>query len=354
MLAVVGLVLVAGMISTWLARRLFAEPIRAIVSDLRQVENFTFDRLERHPSRLTEMDQLSHALAQMATGLASFGRYLPVSLVRNLVREGIEAEPGGSIRSVTIMFVDIAGFTGLSERVGAEIVPVISAYLDAVSRAIENEGGTVDKFIGDGVMAFWGAPSTDEEHAYHACRGAVAALAAAAECGVKDDYGKPLRLRIGLNSGDALIGNIGSATRLNYTAIGDVVNVASRLEGANKLYGTSIMMGEGTRRASGERIVAREIDRVTVVGRVQGGVVFELIGIAEENGAADAAWIGLYEAGLAKYRARRWVEAIEDFEAVLAVRKTDGPSELLVGRCREFTRHEPPDMWEALTLLNEK
>ena len=353
-LAVLGLVLVAGVVSTWVARRLFAEPIRAIVGDLRQVENFTLDRLQPRPSRLTEMNQLSHALVQMAAGLASFGRYLPVALVRNLVREGIEAEPGGSIRSVTIMFADVVGFTGLSERIGTEIVPVISAYLDAVSRAIENEGGTVDKFIGDAVMAFWGAPSPDEKHAYRACRGAVAALAAVAECGVKDDHGKPLRVRIGLNSGDALIGNIGSATRLNYTAIGDVVNVASRLEGANKLYGTSIMMGEATRRAAGARIVAREIDRVAVLGRIQGGAVFELIGLAEENGVPVATWVGLYEAGLTKYRARRWAEAIEDFETVIAIRGADGPSEILMQRCREFMRHEPPDVWEAVTFLNSK
>jgi adenylate cyclase len=353
-LFVAGLVLVAGVVSTWLARRFFADPMRAIVGDLREVQNFTLDRLERRPSRLIEMNQLSQALTQMATGLASFGRYLPVSLVRNLVQEGIEAKPGGSVRTVTIMFVDVVGFTGLSERLGVEIVPVISAFFDAVSRAVETEGGTVDKFIGDAVMAFWGAPSRDDDHAYRACRGALAALASIMERGVKDDAGKPLQIRIGLNSGNALIGNIGSATRLNYTAIGDVVNVASRLEGANKFYGTSILMGEATRRAAGGRIVAREIDRVAVLGRMQSEAVFELVGLAEENGAPRATWIDVFEAGLSKYRARQWFDAAEDFETVIAMRGSDGPAENLMKRCREFMQRLPSDVWEAITFLQTK
>jgi adenylate cyclase len=353
-LAVAGLVLVAGVVSAWLAQRFFAEPIRALVDDLRQVENFTLDRLERRPSRLAEMNQLSGALSQMATGLASFGKYLPLALVRNLVREGIEATPGGSIRPVTIMFVDVVGFTGLSERLGAGIVPVIGSYLDAVSRAVEREGGTIDKFIGDAVMAFWGAPSPDAEHAYHACRGALASLEAIAKCVVVDDAGAPLRVRIGLNSGDALVGNIGSVTRLNYTAIGDVVNVASRLEGANKLYGTSIIIGEATRSAAGKRIAVREIDRVAVMGRAQGVTIFELLDLAGEDAAPDPEWIGAYEAGLARYRAHRWAEAIEAFEAVIAIRGFDGPAEVLLERCRGFMQQAPPDDWDAVARLTAK
>jgi adenylate cyclase len=252
------------------------------------------------------------------------------------------------------MFADVAGFTGMSERLGPEIVRVIGAYLEAVSKAVESEGGTVDKFIGDGVMAFWGAPSPDAEHAYRACRGALAALDGIAQCGVRDDTGAPLRVRIGLNGGDALIGNIGSATRLNYTAIGDVVNVASRLEGANKLYGTSIIIGEATRRAVGERFVIREIDRVAVLGRAHGTAIFELIGLAGDDGAPHASWIDTYEEGLAHYRERRWVKAIEAFETVLAIRGSDGPSQALMQSCRRFMRHAPPDDWQAVTFLDAK
>jgi adenylate cyclase len=138
-------------------------------------------------------------------------------------------------------------------------------------------------------------------------------LRAAAECGVKDDTSEPLRIRVGLNSGDAFIGNIGSMTRLNYTAIGDVANVASRLEGANKLYGASIIVGEATGRTAGDRIVVREIDRVAVLGRVQCAAIFELIGPVEKNDAPDASWISIYVAGLAHYRARPSDEAIEAF-----------------------------------------
>ena len=136
------------------------------------------------------------------------------------------------------MFADIAGFTGLSERLGDQIIPLLSRYLDTVSREVSGHGGTIDKFIGDAVMAFWGAPAANPDHAVDACRAALACHRALRQSGFADDHGRPIKVRIGINSGDMLVGNIGSEFRLNYTVIGDAVNVASRLEGANKEYGT--------------------------------------------------------------------------------------------------------------------
>src|SRR6185503_12371424 len=166
--------LVFAALSVWIARRFIAAPLAAVAGELRHVENFELAQVKRHSSRLTEIDALSGAISRMATGLAAFGKYLPADLVRALVAEGIEARPGGANRDITILFADIAGFTGLSERLGDRIVPLLGAYLDLLSRTVAEHRGTVDKFIGDAVMAFWGAPADNPEHASAACRAALA------------------------------------------------------------------------------------------------------------------------------------------------------------------------------------
>src|SRR6202021_449431 len=143
------------------------------------------------------------------------------------------------VRPMSVMFVDMAGFTGMSERLGDRIIPQLSRYFDAVSTEVQACGGTIDKFIGDAVMAFWGAPAWQR---------------AVRDSGLTDDAGNPIRIRIGINSGDMLVGNIGSEVRLNYTVIGDAVNVASRLESTNKEYGTHIIIGGETRAFAGERV----------------------------------------------------------------------------------------------------
>ena len=193
--------------------------------------------------------------------------------MRTLLSEGVEPRPGGSIRPMTVMFADIAGFTGLSERLGDRIIPLLSSYLDLVSREVSAHGGTIDKFIGDAVMAFWGAPMATPDHAVNACGAALACQKRRSRFGPADDHGRQVKMRIGINSGDMLVGNIGSEVRLNYTVIGDAVNVASRLEGANKQYGTEIIIGEETRRLAGDRILVRELDRLVVYGRA-GGLPF--------------------------------------------------------------------------------
>jgi adenylate cyclase len=288
----------------------------------------------------------------MATGLAAFGKYLPADLVRTLVAEGIEARPGGSNREMTLLFADIAGFTGLSERLGDRVVPLLGSYLDLMSRTIAEHDGTVDKFIGDAVMAFWGAPAENPEHALAACRAALDCTRRLAAAEILDDSGRPLRIRIGLNSGSALVGNIGSESRLNYTAIGDTVNLASRLEGINKLYGTTIVIGEATRRAAGDRIVTRELDTIAVYGRHEGTSIFELLGMADDGQAPD--WAELYEAALRDYRMRNFERAIEGFSKALALRGGDEPSALMIERCRAFITTPPPSDWRGITILDMK
>jgi len=347
------LILAAGIVSAWLARRVIATPLILVVDELKHVARFDLDQVRRHASHLIELENLSNAIADMAGGLAAFRKYIPADLVKTLVSEGIEPRPGGSIRTMTVFFADIAGFTGLSERLGDQIIPLLSSYLDTMSREVSGHGGTIDKFIGDAVMAFWGAPAANTDHAIDACRAALACQRALRASGLTDDSGRPLRVRIGVNSGDMLVGNIGSEFRLNYTVIGDAVNVASRLEGANKEYGTEIIIGEETRCLAGDNIQVRELDRLMVYGRTGGIAIYELLDVAE-RGATTPDWVALYSAGLAAYRARNFTSAIRFFQQVLDARPSDQPARIMRERCSEYLKAPPGESWEATNAMKSK
>jgi adenylate cyclase len=348
-----AMILAAVLLADWLLGR----PLIRIARELRHIEGFRLDRISRVSSPLRELDDLSAAMMQMAQGLTSFQKYLPTELVRTLVSQGIEAKPGGEQQTLTVLFADLAGFTLLSERLGAAVVPVLTRYLSSASDAIARESGTIDKFIGDAVMAFWGAPKTVEHHAEAACRAALACRDALAQIRVPEAEGRTsaLHLRIGINTGAMLVGNIGSEERLNYTVIGDAVNLASRLEAVNKVYGTEIIIGEATHRAAGAAIRTRELDSVAVYGRIGATAIFELLGMVEAGGLAPEPWVARYEAGLTAYRAQRWAEAIAAFEAVIATRPGgDAPAAMLLQRCRYFLTDPPPGDWTAVTVMGEK
>ncbi len=351
-IGILALVLAAAVLSAWLGRRLLAKPLDTVAGELDNIERFELDAVKYHPSRLTELDELSGTIARMASGLVAFRKYLPADLVRILVSEGIEARPGGTQRELTVLFADVAGFTGMSERLGEQVVPILGAYLDIVSNTVQRERGTVDKFIGDAVMAFWGAPNDNPDHAAAACRAALKAVRAVQAAGLTDDRRVPLHVRIGINSGSVLVGNIGSDARLNYTVIGDAVNVASRLESANKRYGSSIIIGEHTRQMAGDAIVVRKLDTVAVYGRMGGTAIYELIGM---DGEPAPAWIEAYEEGLARYTRGEFASAITFFEEADSARPGgDAPSRMLIDRCREFVREPPPAEWDGTTALLSK
>jgi adenylate cyclase len=345
--------LLAALLSAMLARSVIAAPLARVVGEIRHVENFELDRVRRHPSRLAEISSLSGAIAEMAAGLSAFGKFIPADLVRSLLSQGVEAKPGGSIKELTVMFIDVAGFTGLSERMGDRVVPLLSRYLDAVSEVIVANGGTIDKFIGDAVMAFWGAPRAQQDHAVRCRRAALACSRAMEAAGIDDDQGHPLQIRIGINSGRMLVGNIGSELRLNYTVIGDAVNVASRLEGASKQYGTQILIGAETERLICDVFTIREIDNIAVYGRMEGLAVYELIGLAEAKGE-NRDWITSYEEGLSRYRHRDFSGAVLHFEAVLGMRPHDGPASLLIERCKRLQQPGVDQEWSPVSALKTK
>jgi adenylate cyclase len=352
------LTLAVAAIAILSANRLVAVPLLRIARQLKYIEGFRLDRVIRLASPLRELDDLSGTLWQMSRGLASFQKYMPTELVRTLVSHGVEARPGGRQQTLTVMFTDLAGYTAISEQLGDNVVPLLAEYLEAVSTAVLNHRGTIDKFIGDGVMAFWGAPLPDERHAIDACAAALECqhLLALQRRSAEDKGTTPLRMRIGINTGRMLVGNIGSDERLSYTVIGDPVNVASRLEPLGKLYGADIIIGEDTRAAAGDAIIVRRLDRVAVYGRTGGLAIYELLGMAADAGGTETPeWVRIYESGLSAYEDRRWSKAISLFEAAAALRDGDDrPSQILVERCRACLADPPPDDWLPISVLESK
>jgi adenylate cyclase len=353
-LAVLTLVMAALAIVA--ANRLIGTPLARIAGELRHIESFELSDVRHIPSRLRELDDLSGALTQMSRGLASFQKYMPTALVRTLVSRGVEARPGGHQETLTVLFTDIAGFTGLSERLGDGIVDTLTEYLELASAAIHDRHGTIDKFIGDAVMAFWGAPLPNEDHAADACAAALDLQRRLAEQRQHAERSgrAPLNIRIGVNTGRMLVGNIGSRERLSYTVIGDPVNVASRLEAVNKRYGTGILIGEDTRAAAGDEILVRRLDRVAVYGRMQGIWIYELLDMAATGSCRPAEWVEAYESGLDAYTSREWAAAIRHLSRADELRGGDPPSQILIERCRRLLAEPPPADWSSVLVLDGK
>jgi adenylate cyclase len=354
---VVGLVIAVSLLGAIVAHRLISHPIAHIAKQMQQIEHFRLENLTYHPWRLRELDELSRALRLMGTGLSAFRKYLPADLVEILIREGIEAKPGGRTQPLTVLFTDLAGFTGLTEAAPDKIVDILGDHLDFMSRIVAAHAGTVDKFIGDSVMAFWNAPASNPHHALSACKAALACRAAFLQSaqGMQAATLGKVGLRIGVNSGAALVGNIGSRDRLNYTAIGDVVNVASRLESLNKRYGTDILIGEATREEAGDAIVTRRVDKVAVYGRRGGIAVYELLGLTEtRTELGDLSWIAQYDEGFERYLARDFTGAIAAFRESDRIRGRDEPSRRMILRCQRYIEQAPPADWDGTDTAESK
>jgi adenylate cyclase len=236
-------------------------------------------------------------------------------------------------------------------------VEILGDHLDFMSRIVAAHAGTVDKFIGDSVMAFWNAPTRNPQHALSACKAALACRKAFEESveGLQATNAGKVGLRIGVNSGETLVGNIGSRDRLNYTAIGDAVNVASRLESLNKRYGTGILIGEATAGDAGDALILRRVDKVAVYGRRGGITVYELIGLTEERGAlGDLAWIDVYHDAFEHYLRRAFATAAAGFQQADRLRGRDDPSRAMIIRCRSYIDQPPPPDWDGTDMADSK
>ncbi len=285
----------------------------------------------------------------------AFHHYLSPAVVEELVNDPAKLQLGGSRREITAFFSDVAGFTTISERLDpADLTSLLNEYLGAMTEIILDEGGTVDKYIGDAVVAMFGAPLDQPDHALHACRAAVRCRARLSELRPQwIQRGWPsVHARIGLNSGIALVGNMGSAARFDYTMLGDTVNLAARLEGANKAYGTEIMVGETTAKAVGDAMPLRELDRIRVKGKLQGIGVYELLGGVDGADDRTRTIAQHFAEGLAAWRDRRWADARQAFAAAAAL--DDPPAKVFLARLDAIEAQALPDHWDGVYEMTEK
>jgi adenylate cyclase len=279
-----------------------------------------------------------------------FAQYMSDTVISHLLAHPEKLKLGGERRQVTLFFSDLAGFTTISERLEAEtVVALLNDYLSRMTEIILEEEGTVDKFEGDAIMAFWGAPLDQPDQAARACRAALRQRAALA--GLNRHFADlklpPLAIRIGLHSGDAIVGNLGSQKRFDYTVIGDTVNLASRLEGLNKFYGTILMASEATVLECSQDAAFRELDLVAVKGRQAPVRVFEVLALPGELTPELERLRAEFARGLDLYRQGNFAGAAEIFQAIL--RQTeDGPSRTFLNRCLEFQAAPPGPDWDTV------
>lgn len=281
--------------------------------------------------------------------LKFLSQYVSPEVASELNRRG-EISLGGVRREMSVVFTDIAGFTDLSERLPTEqLESFMNLYLSEMSGVVLELSGTLDKYIGDSIMAFWNAPLDQPEHAALACRAAL--WMRDREHAMGDRFAEfgalNIRTRIGINSGPMVVGNLGSMQKLNYTVLGDAVNLASRLEGANKLYGSQILVAEPTVRLAGSAFLFRKLDLLRVRGRRQPMAVFELL--AEGSGDEDQQkLVRGFEFAMESYQRQEWSAAETTLVALAAEFPHDGPTQMLLARVRAFREEPPPRDWDGV------
>ncbi|QHP70253.1 HAMP domain-containing protein [Bradyrhizobium sp. LCT2] len=343
-------------------------PVRLLLAGTREVEAGRFDKTIA-VSTQDEIGELAAAFNRMIEQLRhnerireTFGRYIDPKVVQGLI-ERPEVAIDGQRRVMTIMFCDMSGFTSMSEGMTPRgLVKVMNHYFTVMSAPIRSNRGVIDKYIGDAIMAYWGPPFIEEDE--------PALLAGCAAIDMADQVPAlqkqlpdllgirampvPCDLRIGIATGEVLTGSIGSELMMSFTVMGDAVNLASRLEAVNKVYGTRILISQATADAVGERLELREIDRLAVAGQSAPQAIFEVMARAGVLTAAQDGLRTLYAEGLAAYRARRFDEARAAFNAALEAVPGDGPSRALLARIAQFEVNPPDERWDGAWRLEQK
>lgn len=354
---IVIVALCIGLVLTLILARRIAVPLTRLAAEMEEVGDFQLTVRPPVKTIFKEVATMDESLLHMKGSLRSFSYYVPRDLVRSMLESGQEATLQGQTRELTIYFSDIAGMTSLAETMTPDdLVHLLSRYFDEMTAVIAAQGGTVDKFIGDAIMAFWGAPAPTTDHAARACEAALRSQRKLTQ--MRDAPDVPglanIRARVGIATGDVLVGNVGSHDRFNYTVMGDTVNLASRLESLNKLFGTEILMSDPTGEALRERIVARPVGVVQVKGKRQGVEVWEPLSLASEDDAVAREIARLFVEGLGAYLDRDFRGAAEQYKAALRLRPEDKPAAVLLERCRDFLSAPPPEEWNGVYVATEK
>ena len=361
-IVVTALAAMLGFVFAFLVSGGITRPVRLLLAGTREVEA---GRLDGSIAVTThdEIGQLSTAFNRMVEQLRhkkqiqeTFGRYIDPRIVEGLIDQRGLAATEGQRRVMTVMFCDMKGFTALSEGMTPQgLVKIMNHYLTTMSGPIHDHRGIIDKYVGDAIMAYWGPPFIeDDDQARFACLAAIDMVGRIET--LRKDLPELLGvrtmpaecdLRIGVATGEALVGSIGSEFMMSYTVMGDTVNLASRLEAANKLYGTHSLIAEDTVRKAGASIEVREIDRLIVAGQSRTQVVFELMGRTGDLTPQQNLMRRHYAEGLAAYRARNWDEARVALKAAINAAPGDGPSATLLSRMESFRNNPPADNWDG-------
>ena len=329
-------------VGLFLARSI-SKPIRFLAQETDNIRELKLGESTYVESRIHEISVLGNSLKRLKNTISAFTAYIPRDLVTDLLKSDHGIQVGGESRYLTILFSDLKDFSALSELTPTrELLKRVSSYLKLMTYAIKEEGGTVDKFIGDSVMAFWGAPTLNPNHAFHS---AVAAIKTKRRM-VKLNAGliaqgkPPLIVRIGINTDAVLVGNIGSEERLSYTVMGDGVNIASRLEGANKEFGTDIIISHSVFKEAGERLWVRPIDQITVKGRAGEILIYELLGIREGDTetaptATEEVLCELTSKAFDFYSTKNYESALVIYEELIE-KFNDGLAVVMAARCKSL------------------
>ncbi|HLA28557.1 MAG TPA: adenylate/guanylate cyclase domain-containing protein [Syntrophales bacterium] len=286
----------------------------------------------------------------------AFQYYLTASVITEMLKDPSKLKLGGDKKLLTVLFSDIRGFTTISEQLAPEeLVQLLNEYLTVMTDIVFKYDGLLDKYMGDAIMAVYGAPLDQPDHAIRACKTALEMMQALKK--LQDKWtgeGRPaLNIGVGINSGDMVVGNMGSRMRFDYTVMGDSVNLGSRLEGINKEYGTNIVISEFTQDIVKYELYCRELDAVRVKGKAHPVKIYELL---SEMKDADPyrQFVEIFENGLAKYKQVLWDEAIAAFRKVLEIRPDDPPAKLYLKRCQELKENPPPQPWDGVFTMTKK
>ncbi len=352
-ITLIGVIIMSSIIT------FITKPLKRISEEIEKIREFELDDETKPPiSSIKEISLINNELDAMKKSLRSFQKYVPSTLVRQLIETGEVAHLGGSKKILAILFCDIEKFTSIAEHAVPDLlIQQVCQYFDELSNIITKNAGTIDKYMGDAIMAFWGAPMAVNNPVYAASIAALLCVQRVNQLNMqwKKENKPPFVTRVGLHLGETIVGNLGSSERLNYTAIGDTVNIASRLVGINKIYGTQIIVSETVYEKIKNIFILRMIDRITVKGRVESHYIYELL---TENKSALSFDVDAYKKyfnqAFERYQRRNWSEAIELFQICLKIYPEDTVSIVFMNRIQHFKTHPPKVNWKGDWNISEK
>lgn len=351
-----AITLIVAVIGLWLSNRI-VHPMAVLEANMAKVRELRLDGSVEIRSRFHEIVRMAETLSAMKSGLRSFSKYVPTELVRELIHDGAEAHLGARRAELTIFFSDIEGFTTIAESTTPEgLAADLADYFATITGTILESGGTVDKYIGDCVMAFWGAPRAVPDHAARAVETSLRVRSRLAELNARraTEGRPPIVTRIGLSTGEVVVGNFGYEARMNYTVMGDTVNLASRLEGLNKYVGTMLLVSESTMAASGGAILGRLLGAVAVKGKREGVRIWEPVAMRADAEAELIARVTEWNAAVERFMAQEFEAALPVFEAWAARNPDDEPASQKIEACRQFISLPPEPTWNGTVVMNTK